>query len=429
MVNGSVFSLDFSPDGQRLAVAASYGAPYDVFLYDVDTLELTGELSLDEGETVYDAVFDSSGSTLATSGTNISFWNASTGERLRTLAVVEDVKAFSGDLAMGATVEQNARDTVTVKVWDLATETLLNTFEVTTDAVAGARGVEVDGVAFSPDGRTLAIADAVEKQIGRYVSTLKLWNLETGALEKTFTSRNRSCSSIRSVVFSPDGQKVAFNDCDLVFSLMDVASGELLPVSNDIQAAGAFAFSPNSAQLVTRRSRNDTVTLDIWNLDRESLVGTLDPESGFGYGPLAFSADGSRVAAGDWGTFSLWDVPNLKRLATLPELTPFEVSLALEASYVDETSYTVEGTLTTEAGEVYRLEGTADGGTEHRYISPAHAVGMPPTFWANIFNTDGTLRWVLRITLWHDSASYQGIIEELENQAQGMSRNFSMERP
>ena len=426
MVNSSVFDLAFSPDGQRLAVAASYG----VFLYDVDTLEPSGELSLAEGKDIYAAVFDPSGSILATSGMNVSFWDASTGERLRTLTKVKNLRAFSRDLTMGATVEQNVGNAATVNVWDLATETLLNTFEVTTDAVAGARRVEVDAVAFSPDGRTLAIADASEKQIGRYVSTLKLWSLETGALEKTFASRNRSCSSIRSVVFSPDGQKVAFNDCDFVFSLVDVASGELLPMSNAIQVAGALAFSPNSAQLVTRRSGNDTVTLDIWDLDRGSLVGTLDPESGFRYGPLAFSADGSHVAAGDWnGTFSLWDVPSLKRLATLPELAPFKVSLALEATYVDEISYIVKGSLTTEAGEVYKLEGTANSGTEHRYIRPAHAGPTPPTFGASVFNTDGTLRWVVRTGLEHDSVSYQGIIEGFEGQTQIMNRNFSMERP
>ena len=427
-----VYSLTFSPDGQRLAVAASKGTPYDVTIYDADTLEPSGKLSLGKEEYISAVVFGPGG-TLATSGINVSFWDASTGERLRTLTKVKNVEAFSEDLTMGATVEQKVRNTVKVKVWDLATETLLNTFEVTTHAAVDAYKVQVTDVAFSPDGRTLAIADNIYGANENYVGTLGLWNLETGTLEKTFEPRTQSCTHIQAVAFSPDGQSVAFNECFADFSLLDVASGRLLPLSHTIQVARDFAFSPDGTRLVTRRYRDDAdaVVLDVWNLDG-GLVGTLEDEGGLiaFEGPLSFNADGSRVATnGGGGPVSIWDISSSKRLATLPKLEPFKVSLALEASYIDERNYAVTGTLTTEAGDVYRLEGTTYSGTGHRYIKPAHAAPTPPRFQANAFDADGTLHWTLEATLLHGSTSYTGSIQDMSAQATGFSQYLSMERP
>ena len=380
MVSGNIFSLASNPEGQRLAVAASYGGFYSVFLYDDVTLEPAGLLSLEESEYVYYTAFGSDGSTLATSGTNVSFWNTLTRERLRTLTKVQDVRAFSRDLTMGVALEQSApQEVIKVKVWDLATETVINVFEVTAGAVSDVRGVYVNSVALSPDGTMVAVADSIDKLNGRYISTLRLWNVKTGDLEKTFVPQTRSCPGIGSVAFSPDGRKLAFTECDSAFSLVDVASGRRLPVSDVIRVAQDFAFSPDGSRLVTGREKDDVTTFNLWNLDSESLMGVFERQnvrsSG---GALAFSADGARLATGNMnGTVSVWDVSSLKRLTTLPELTPFRVSLMLEASYVDERSYTVEGTLTTEAGDVYKLVGTADGGTAHRYIRPASVSAMP----------------------------------------------------
>ncbi len=430
VVTGSVSSFAFSPDGQFLALAA----PGNVFLYNADTLEPAGTLPLGK-EYVYSLAFGAD-NTLATSGTNVSFWDASSTQRLRRLTAVGEVRSFSKDLAVGATVERTYQE-MTVKVWDLATETVLNAFEVTMDGVADALSAQVNAVAFSPDGGTLAVADTV---LGRehHVSTLRLWNVETGALEKTFRPQSDACSSIDVVAFSPDGKTLAFSECRTTFSLVDIASGKLLPISEEIQVARSFAFSPDGTQLVTERERVDAttdpvtnpVTLDLWNLDG-GLVGTFECQgSSDGNSVPAFSADGLRVAVSNAsGTVDVWKVADLRRLATLPELEPFKVSLALEASYANEYSYNVEGTLITEAGDVYRLTGIADGGNEHRYIKPAHAAPTPPGFQANAFDADGTLHWTLYTTLSHESASYYGAIQDVSARATGFSQDFSIERP
>ena len=426
VVNGSVSSLAFNPDGQFLALAA----PGNVFLYNADTLEPAGTLPLGK-EYVHSLAFGAD-NTLATSGTNVSFWDASTGERLRTLTAVEDVKAFSKNLAVGATVE--GYQAMTVKVWDLTTETVLNTFEVTMDGVVGALDVWVNAVAFSPDGGTLAVADTVQTREGPYVSTLRLWDVETGTLEKTFRPRSDACSSIDVMAFSPDGDTLAFSECRTTFSLVNIASGNLLPISEEIRVARNFAFSPDGTQLVTERERTDAATpatLDLWNLEGGSLLRMLELESGFigDESLLSFNADGSRVAVTGSRRVDVRNTSDFSRLVTLPEIEPFEVKLALAAEYVSEYSYTVEGTLTTEAGDVYRFTGAADGGTEHRYTKPAHAAPMPPDFQADVFDADGTLHWTLYTTLSHESASYYGSIQDVSAQATGFSQSFSIKRP
>ena len=280
----------------------------------------------------------------------------------------------------------------------------------------------------------MAVADTINLVDGRTVSQLRLWNIETGALEKTFQPRSSSCSSIGSVAFSPNGESVAFNECGGTFSLVDVASGRLLPISEEIEEASSFAFNRDGTQLVVRSRRGDAavvpITLELWDLER-GLLRTFEHEDlTDGDGPLAFSTDGSRLAVRSaYGVVSVLNVADFSELATLPKAAPFELSLALEASYIDRRSYAVEGTLTTETGDIYRLEGTAYGGDEHSYIRPAHAAAMSPSFQAKVFDADGTLHWTLDASLLHDDILYIGSIRDVRAQAIGFSQYLSMERP
>jgi len=61
----------------------------------------------------------------------------------------------------------------------------------------------VFGVAFSPDGQTLAS--------GCYDKTIKLWNLATG---KELRTLNGHTDYVDSVAFSPDGQTLASGSAD-----------------------------------------------------------------------------------------------------------------------------------------------------------------------------------------------------------------------
>ena len=78
----------------------------------------------------------------------------------------------------------------TIKLWDLETGSLLRTFIGHTNLV--------DSVAFSPDGRYIAS--------GSWDKTIRLWNSATGDLLDTISYNNTMQSS---VIFSPDGKTIA----------------------------------------------------------------------------------------------------------------------------------------------------------------------------------------------------------------------------
>src|SRR5262245_2966780 len=93
----------------------------------------------------------------------------------------------------------------TLKLWDVGTGALLRTFEG--DSNGG----------FSPDGlRVLS---------GSHDKTLKLWDASSGALLRTFEGHS---NRVASVAFSPDGSRVLSGSVDKTLKLWDATSGTLL---------------------------------------------------------------------------------------------------------------------------------------------------------------------------------------------------------
>ena len=70
---------------------------------------------------------------------------------------------------------------------------------------------QVNSVAFSPDGRTLASGSADH--------TIRLWDVRTGRELQTLTGHR---NIVNSVSFSPDGQTLASGSYDSTIRLWDV---------------------------------------------------------------------------------------------------------------------------------------------------------------------------------------------------------------
>jgi hypothetical protein len=157
---------------------------------------------------------------------------------------------------------------------------------------------EWEMVVFSCDSKTLALASVFQ---------VTLWDLgsakSTAAIEVT---------GVNQVAFSPDGKTIAVG---IVFGeeegvrLYEVSTGRLKArFKSSTQHVMSLAFSPDSKTLAVGRYVED---LMLWNLEEGKEVAVL-PESQYACS-IAFSPDGKILASGSAdGMVKLWDTLETK---------------------------------------------------------------------------------------------------------------------
>ena len=219
--------------------------------------------------------------------------------------------AFSPD---GATLAAGCR-TGKVRFYDTATGRLRDTLRVVT------AGSHIQALAYAPDGRTLAVGDnpGAFSVVGDNPGALSLWDIATGQPRAIFRQQGYY---IRALAYAPDGKTLAtaaFVPDGLC--LWDAESGQLRailrghvprPVTGNIYVSD-LAFSPDSRTLVTA---SDDKTVRLWDVASGQLRATLEGPRAF-YS-VAFSPDGTTLAAGEWfqipdqkgdrHAIRLWDV-------------------------------------------------------------------------------------------------------------------------
>lgn len=152
----------------------------------------------------------------------------------------------------------------------------------------------VISVVFSPDGARLASASRDE--------TVRLWDAVTGALLQTLEGHSDWVSS---VAFSPNGAQLASSSRDKTVRLWDAATGALQQtLEGHLDTVLSVAFSPNGARLASA-SRDNTIYL--WDAATGTLQQALEGHSSW-INSVAFSPDGARlVSASDDTNVCLWD--------------------------------------------------------------------------------------------------------------------------
>lgn len=162
-------------------------------------------------------------------------------------------------------------------------------------------------VAFKPNGTILASSGTDSSR-----NVVRLWNPETGSLLNTLKGDNL----ITSLSFSPNGDILATGEGDDlngiagVIQLWDVATSvQLAKLEVGKQMVTSIAFSPNGEILAS--SSKDRV-IRLWNLKTKTVQSTLQGYTDL-VGNVTFNPDGTLLAFGDideymHGNIRLWDV-------------------------------------------------------------------------------------------------------------------------
>ena len=168
-------------------------------------------------------------------------------------------------------------------------------------------------VAFSPDGRLLAVATS----IGLYLYDIPA--LSEVRLIATDTA-------LVSVAFAPDGRLLASGSRDGTVRLWDVQTGQLVRrLEGHTDLVWSVAFAPDGRLLA---SASDDKTVRLWDGETGRLVRTLAGHASSVFS-VAFAPDGRWLASGSTDTtVRLWDVPTGRLVCTLEGHTSWVWSVA-----------------------------------------------------------------------------------------------------
>jgi serine/threonine protein kinase len=252
-------------------------------------------------------VFSPDGRTLATGSqeedTAIRLWDTSTGQQIGSTLELEFSAAFSPDGAILAT--GGDRGMVTLR--EANTRRKMGQLDARMDD-----HIWVHSIAFSPDGRTVAI---------RTGSVVSLWDLATRTLLRNLPDESRQFGVLR-VQFTPDGRFLLLSGAAKKPQWVDVATGSsvwspaelgpaalsadgrVLAVWDELEAQKLAVYDTSTRAAVLEMPSHSNAVLNpdgtvlargggsIWDVLTGQEIADLNMKGG----PLAFSPDGSIIA-------------------------------------------------------------------------------------------------------------------------------------
>ncbi len=166
---------------------------------------------------------------------------------------------------------------------------------------------KIDSVTFSPDGKRLASASKD--------NTVKVWDAQTGKELLTFKGHAESAWS---VAFSPDGKRLASASKDLTVKVWDAQTGrELLTIKGFTDYVNCVVFSPDGQRLA---SGSNEKMVQVWNAQTGEELLSIKADAHH-VASVAFSPDGQRLFSGGGSGVKLWDAQTGQELVSIKART------------------------------------------------------------------------------------------------------------
>ena len=274
--------VQYSPDGTRIAVASTIG----VWFYDVNADKAPVPLTTDM-TSIFSISFSLDGETLASGGEDelVRLWDVDTRNHKRTFITNHGpffrvLFSTDGETLASCSVQE-------LNLWDVATNT---------HKANNRMGASWFTISMNADGGTLAT-------INKGYATIRLWDVITGEEEGWLRGHTKD---VESIAFSPDGKTLASGSRDKTVRLWDVATGKQKKVlKGHRKSIDSIVFSADG-QMLASASRDKTIR--VWDAitgkHKKILKGHTAPVNG-----AAFSPDGRAIVS--WSndqTIRLWDV-------------------------------------------------------------------------------------------------------------------------
>ncbi|MFQ5732805.1 MAG: WD40 repeat domain-containing protein [Planctomycetaceae bacterium] len=287
--------LAFSPDGKMLASLRNGGK---IHLWDIASRKEKWSAKSD-GWGLASIAFSPDGKTLV-SGTGdqeFQLWDTKTGKQRHKfhdtppealVCIIPSPRVlYSPNGKLIVTTGSRGR---IITLWDAKTRRKLRTL-----ANSGPLGC----VAFSPDGKTLAV--------GSRGHNITLWDVQEGKISRRVQAENATKKEwVYSLGFSPDGKTLVSSSDQNTIKVWDVRSGkEKWRLSGHLDAVNCIAFSPGGKVLA---SCSDDGQIKIWDLKNGKEKRTIKVSCHC----VVFSPDGKTLASGSlqYG-IKLWDVSKI----------------------------------------------------------------------------------------------------------------------
>jgi WD40 repeat protein len=138
-------------------------------------------------------------------------------------------------------------------------------------------------------------------------NTLRIWDAETGALQRTFQDDSSSTGGIASVTFSHDSQWLAYSFQNTV-KVLNAETGNLQwTLEGHIGWVQSIKFAYDNRSLASASAYNGDRIIRIWDIDTGVFYRKLDPPGYRSVHSLAFANQTERLASCTDDHIHIWD--------------------------------------------------------------------------------------------------------------------------